>query len=211
MTASVVSAPLSAALSQQVFRATLDVLARPGTIQRLPVGEDADARAAGRMDAPPAALLPLLALADLTTPACVLADDAADSGWADVVRAMTSAAAVPLAQATLVAALRPVSVAELASLRTGSSAAPEDGALACLSVTGLRPAADGADEHVLRLSGPGIPETRRLVATGLPSGFVAARRELTSGFPAGVDLLLITARGDIAGLPRTTLLEEETR
>ena len=198
-----VSAPLSATLSQQVFRAALDALARPGTVHRLPVGHDDHA------DGPPAALLPLLALADLTTPACLLADGTDGLEWAGVVRAMTSAPASALAQASLVAALRPVTEGELASLRTGSAAAPEDGALACLSVTGLRPAADGADEHVLRLSGPGVPGTRRLVVTGLPPGFVAARRELTRDFPAGADLLLVTVSGDITGLPRTTVVDEE--
>lgn len=197
------SAPLSAARSQQVFRAVLDAMARPGTVRRLPVAGHGDDHA----DALPAALLPLLALADLATPACVLADAADGTEWAGVVRAMTSAPAAALARASLVAALRPVTEGELASLRTGSAAAPEDGALACLSVAAL---GGGGDGRLLRLSGPGIPGTRRLVVTGLPSGFVAARRELTRDFPAGADLLLVTVAGDITGLPRTTLIDEET-
>jgi alpha-D-ribose 1-methylphosphonate 5-triphosphate synthase subunit PhnH len=209
------SVPISAALSQQVFRAVLDALARPGTVQRLPAAGHGDDHA----DESPAALLPLLTLAELTTPVCVLADGADGPEWGGVVRAMTSAPAVALAQARLVAALRPVTEGELASLNTGSAAAPEDGALACLSVAGIRPVPDsgnpdgralgGVDDRLLRLSGPGIPGTRRLVITGLPPGFVAARRELTRDFPAGADLLLITVGGDITGLPRTTLIDEE--
>lgn len=202
------SAPLSAAQSQLIFRAVLDALARPGTIRRLP----AAARGAAGEGAP-AALLPLLALADLTTPACVLADG---GDWPEVVRAMTSAPAAELAQARLVAALRPVSGSELAALRAGTPTAPEDGALACLSVTGIRPAPvtgapdGGADGRLLRLAGPGIAGTRRLLVTGLPPGFAAVRRKLTGEFPAGADLLLITADGDLAGLPRTTRIDEET-
>jgi alpha-D-ribose 1-methylphosphonate 5-triphosphate synthase subunit PhnH len=221
MTATTI-APLSVAHSQQVFRAVMDALARPGTVHRLPDGVAA-----------PSALLPVLALADLGTPACVLADA---GEWADVVRAMTSAPAAALAQAQLVAALRPVTGDELASLRTGTAEAPENGALACLSVAGLRPLpdGDGADGigtraasgdgvgdgagdgagatggRRLRLSGPGIPGTRDLLVTGLPPGFVAVRRELTGGFPAGADLLLVSPDGDLAGLPRTTLIDEET-
>jgi alpha-D-ribose 1-methylphosphonate 5-triphosphate synthase subunit PhnH len=218
MTATTI-APLSVAHSQQVFRAVMDALARPGTVHRLPDGVAA-----------PSALLPVLALADLGTPACVLADA---GEWADVVRAMTSAPAAALAQAQLVAALRPVTGDELASLRTGTAEAPENGALACLSVAGLRPLPDGvgadgagadgagtdgarADgvgatgSRRLRLSGPGIPGTRDLLVTGLPPGFVAVRRELTGGFPAGADLLLVSPDGDLAGLPRTTLIDEET-
>ena len=213
------SAPLSATLSQQVFRAALDALARPGTVHRLPVGHGDD-----HADRPPAALLPLLALADLTTPACVLADGTDGPEWADVVRAMTSAPASALAQASLVAALRPVTEGELASLLTGSAAAPEDGALACLSVAGIRPVPDhgnpaggapgegapgGADDRLLRLSGPGVPGARQLVVAGLPPGFAATRRDLIRDFPAGTDLLLITVSGDITGLPRTTLVDEE--
>jgi alpha-D-ribose 1-methylphosphonate 5-triphosphate synthase subunit PhnH len=197
------AAPLSAAHSQLVFRAVMDALARPGTVHRLP----------GDAAAPPA-LLPVLALADLETPACVLADT---DEWADVVRAMTSAPAARLARARLVAALRPVTSDELARLRTGTSAAPEDGALACLSVAGLTALADGdgpdgdsaLDRRRLRLSGPGIPGTRDLLVAGLPPGFAAVRRDLTRGFPAGADLLLITPEGDLAGLPRTTLIESE--
>jgi alpha-D-ribose 1-methylphosphonate 5-triphosphate synthase subunit PhnH len=202
------SMPLSAAQSQLIFRAVLDALARPGTIHRLPA---AGHGAAG--EGTPAALLPLLALADLTTPACVLADV---GDWPEVVRAMTSAPAAELAQARLVAALRPVSGSELAALRTGTPAAPEDGALACLSVTGIRPvpvsgAPDGgADGRLLRLTGPGIAGTRQLLVTGLPPGFAVVRRTLTGEFPAGVDLLLITADGDLAGLPRTTQIDEVT-
>lgn len=207
MTATTI-APLSVAHSQLIFRAVMDALARPGTVHRLP-GDDA---------APPA-LLPVLALADLGTQACVLADSAE---WADVVRAMTSAPAAGLSQAQLVTALRPVTSDELASLKTGTSAAPEDGALACLSVASLRPLPDGAGPdgagpdgdsahglRRLRLSGPGIPGTRDLMVAGLPPGFVAVRHHLTSGFPAGADLLLVTPCGDLAGLPRTTLIDQE--
>jgi alpha-D-ribose 1-methylphosphonate 5-triphosphate synthase subunit PhnH len=196
-------APLSPAHSQQVFRAVMDALARPGTVHRLP----------GDLDAPPA-LLPVLALADLGTPACVLAEP---GQWAGVVRAMTSAPAAALAQARLVAALRPVTGAELASLRTGTAGAPEDGALASLSVTDLRSLPDGGtpaeaagDSRRLRLSGPGIPGTRDLLVTGLPPDFVAVRRELASAFPAGCDLLLVSPDGNLTGLPRTTVIDEET-
>jgi alpha-D-ribose 1-methylphosphonate 5-triphosphate synthase subunit PhnH len=62
----------------------------------------------------------------------------------------------------------------------------------------------------LRLSGPGVPGTRAIIVTGLPAGFAAARRRLVAGFPAGADLLLIAPDGTLAGLPRTTLLSEET-
>ena len=137
--------------AQAVFRATLDALARPGTVRRLPAA--ADEPLAGFV---PAALLPLLALADLSTPACVVGDDAGldngtdldnstdlDSGtgaqtrWDEIVRVATNAPRTALADARLAAALRPLTADELAGLRTGTAAAPEDGALACLAVAGI--------------------------------------------------------------------------
>jgi alpha-D-ribose 1-methylphosphonate 5-triphosphate synthase subunit PhnH len=196
--------------AQAVFRATLDALARPGTVTRLPSA--AGEPLAGHV---PAALLPLLALADLSTPACVIDSRVV---WGEIVRVATNAPHAALADARLVAALRPLAAGELASLRTGTAAAPEDGALACLTVAGIAIAAgtDGiagspnGTRLLLRLSGPGVPGTRAVIVTGLPAGFAAARHRLVAGFPAGADLLLIAPDGAMTGLPRTTEVKEET-
>jgi alpha-D-ribose 1-methylphosphonate 5-triphosphate synthase subunit PhnH len=200
--------------AQAVFRATLDVLARPGTVRRLPSA--ADEPLAAHV---PAALLPLLALADLSTPVCVLDEEDAGNGdvatvWDEIVRVATNAPRAPLGAARLVAALRPLTTGELAGLRTGTAAAPEDGALACLAVAGIATATDPGREHdsadrLLRLSGPGVPGTRAVAVTRLPAGFAAARRGLVASFPAGADLLLIAPDGAMTGLPRTTTLHEE--
>lgn len=197
--------------AQAVFRATLDALARPGTVKRLPSAADEPLAARG-----PAALLPLLALADLSTPACVVWDEA--DAWDEIVRVATNAPRARLSAARLVAALRPLAFDELAGLRTGTAIAPEDGALACLAVAGIE-TVDGADgpatgsdgtRLLLRLSGPGVPGPRAIILTGLPAGFAAARHRLVAGFPAGADLLLIAPDGAMTGLPRTTVVSEET-
>ena len=221
--------------AQAVFRATLDVLARPGTVKRLPSAKDEPL--AGHV---PAALLPLLALADLSTPTCVVgsvagagdADEANGTGdgagpdgaanvrrtaWDEIVRVATNAPRAALGDARLVAALRPLNPDELADLRTGTALAPEDGALACLAVAGIA-IVDGADgipsssdggRLLLQLSGPGVPGTRAILVAGLPAGFAAARHSLVAGFPAGADLLLIAPDGAMTGLPRTTEVKEE--
>ncbi|HEX7662163.1 MAG TPA: phosphonate C-P lyase system protein PhnH [Pseudonocardiaceae bacterium] len=184
MTATVTELP--AATSQQVFRAVLDALARPGKIGLLPVP-------AG--ETRPAALLPLLALADLSTPVHVLSDDPL---WTGVVTSATGAPAVALEDARLVAVLDPPDPARLRGLRTGSEFAPEEAAQLFVAV------ADLAEHGDLTLSGPGVPGSRELGVTGLPEGFWAVRAELVRGFPAGVDLVLVTADGRLAGVPRTT-------
>jgi alpha-D-ribose 1-methylphosphonate 5-triphosphate synthase subunit PhnH len=223
--------------AQAVFRAALDVLARPGTVKWLPSAADEPLA-----EHVPAALLPLLALADLSTTTCVV-DAATGAAWDEIVRVATNAPRAALGDARLVAALRPLSLDELSALRTGTAAAPEDGALACLAVAGIEIVSDttgatgiteavrpdvvggatGSDGAVgdgpdpgdgtrlrLRLSGPGVPGTREIVVTGLPAGFAAVRRDLVAGFPAGPDLLLIAPDGAMTGLSRTTSVNEES-
>lgn len=186
--------PLSADVSQRVFRAVLDALARPGTTHRLPAH-----------DAVPAALLPLLALADLSTPVCVLADSViTGDDWPGTVRALTSAPVTALREARLVAALRPVADGELRDIPVGAAAAPDDGALVTLEIKSFRPNDPGC-----LLTGPGVCGRTELRVAGLPPGFARARRRLTEAFPAGADFLLVAPDGTLAGLPRTTLLEEE--
>jgi alpha-D-ribose 1-methylphosphonate 5-triphosphate synthase subunit PhnH len=204
-------AALSPAESQAVFRAVLDALARPGTLHRLPARNGV-----------PAALLPLLALSDLSTSVCVLVGPAAGEraagegaagketvtgdGWPDVVRTLTSAPMTALREARLITALRPVTGGELAQVRTGSAAAPEEGALVTLAVDHVSPK---APTHVL--AGPGISGRTELRIAGLPDDFIRTRRQLTQAFPAGADFLLVAPDGTLAGLPRTTRIEAAER
>ncbi|MER5790196.1 phosphonate C-P lyase system protein PhnH [Streptomyces sp. NPDC001980] len=186
--------------AQGVFRAVLDALARPGTTTRLPVAPTGPV---------PAALLPLLALADLGTGFCVLEQDGTGGTggtgrWSEVVAVATNAPAVPLAEARLVAAVRPVAPDEIRRLRRGSAEAPEDGALLFLPVSAL----DGGPRK-WRLSGPGVPGDLVVAPDGLPDGFVEARAEAVAGFPAGIDLLLTAPDGRLLGLPRSTAVVEE--
>jgi alpha-D-ribose 1-methylphosphonate 5-triphosphate synthase subunit PhnH len=180
-----IPAALTPGGAQAVFRATLDALARPGTVKRLPSA--ADGPLAGHV---PAALLPLLALADLSTPACVVdgaatADAAPVAGearphgtagrtaWDEIVRVATNAPRAALGDARLVAALRPLTAAELASLRTGTAAAPEDGALACLAVAGIA-VVEGLEGQAGQAEGRagvyGATESNRTVRDGAAEG-----------------------------------------
>lgn len=178
------SATLSPAEAQRTFRAVLDALSRPGHVTRLPQQPLREL---------PAALLPVLALADLGTGVHVLADD---PRWADVVGVATDAYSAPLGYARLVAALRPIGGAELRTLCRGSAQAPEDSALAALAVSDV----DGGDTP-LRLTGPGVAGTTTITPHDLPADFADARR---GDFPAGVDLLLVAPDGRLLGLPRST-------
>ncbi|MER7083732.1 alpha-D-ribose 1-methylphosphonate 5-triphosphate synthase subunit PhnH [Saccharopolyspora kobensis] len=189
------TASLAPRQAQQVFRTVLDALSRPGEVLRLPAISIEIRRpisieiASTRV---PAALLPVLALADLETPVHV-------DGWADVVRTQTSAPIVERTGARLAALLEPVE--DLAGFPVGSAGAPEEAALVALAVRGF------GDGPALRLSGPGVPGHRELRVSGLPADFAERRRELID-FPAGFDLLLVAPDGEVVGLPRSTRVEE---
>ncbi|HLL65776.1 MAG TPA: phosphonate C-P lyase system protein PhnH [Micromonosporaceae bacterium] len=188
----VVAVALRPEEAHATFRAVLDALSRPGWITRLPTAP---------LGVVPAPIVPVLALADLGTGVCVLDED---GGWTDAVGLATNAPAVALGEARLVAATRPVRAEELLAVHRGSAGAPEDGALVCLPVRDV----DGGPT-VWRLSGPGVDGERRIAPVGLPEGIFDARAEAVSGFPAGVDLLLVTPDGRILGVPRSTTVVKE--
>lgn len=181
--------------AQRAFRAVLDALARPGRAYRLPERP---------LRTVPAALLPLLALADLDTPACVLGDDP-DGGWQQVLATVTSAPGAALPEARLVAALRPLSGDELLALRRGSAAAPEDGALLSVAVSDV-----DSGGSWWRLSGPGVAGRAAITPVGLDGQLAAARAQAVAGFPAGIDLLLVGPDGRVLGIPRTTAITVTT-
>jgi alpha-D-ribose 1-methylphosphonate 5-triphosphate synthase subunit PhnH len=189
--------------SQQVFRAVLEALARPGTAMALPPTPL-------RKLAP--AVLPVFALSDLGTGVCLLENEIQHSSgtgefqyWADAVATATSAPLWPAELARLVAALRPVTDDEVRSFCRGTPEAPEDAALVARAA-----AAVAGGPRRWRLSGPGIANAVTLAPRGLPASFVAARATAVAGYPAGIDVLLVTDDGRVVGLPRTTTITEES-
>jgi alpha-D-ribose 1-methylphosphonate 5-triphosphate synthase subunit PhnH len=138
------AARLEGSASQQVFRALLAALARPGTMVDLPAVALADGTV-------PPALLVALALGDVDTTHAVIGHRI----WSRVVAAATSSRAVDAADADLVAAVAAPSRDDLRSLRIGSADAPERGARLALAVDRFTTAA--ADAAVaIRLRGPGV-------------------------------------------------------
>lgn len=193
MTATTIArAALDAHEAQRTFRSVLDALARPGTVHRLP---------AAPLRRVPGALLPALALADLGTPVCVLGDT---DGWQEVLRTVTSAPPALLPEARIVAAVRPVTTPELATVCRGSAAAPEDGALVTVPVCDV-----DRGGPALRLTGPGVAGSIEVATDGLAPSVLTAGRNAGAGFPAGIDLLLVDPQGRLLGLPRSTAIEED--
>lgn len=182
--------------SQTAFRAILAALSEPGTIQSL----DADIETPEGLHR--ASAVTLLTLADYETP--VWLDSAgqkgAAGGW------LRFHAACPLTPEPVDAAFAVLSGAaaepKLAAFSPGNDLFPDRSTTLLIECEAL----DGGEG--VELSGPGIPETRRIAPQGLRAGFwseVAANNAL---YPLGVDLLLV-AGNRIMGLPRSTIVKGE--
>lgn len=198
----VASASLDAFESHVVFRCLLDSIARPGEVQTLPTA---------LVERLPAALVPLVALADVDVPVAVV-EPTADAGgrpWAAVVAAATGAPVVSVRSARMLASLEPLSVELVGLLQTGTSSAPELGTRVvstCASIHVDHPAAPAsAVSFVIR--GPGVEGTRAVSIDGPAADAVAALAALNSGSPLGVDSWFVTRSGRVLGLPRSTRIE----
>lgn len=176
--------------AQQVFRALLDVMARPGRIGRIDVLPP-------RVPLPPALALALLALADETTPVW-WQRHAVATAMAPYLRFHTGApsAAAP-AQAVFAVIDDPIGMPAFSEFPQGTAAAPDRSATLLIEVQGL----DGG--AAVEWHGPGIAGSSTMQIAGLPADFWSRWNENHAAFPQGVDALLFCGER-VVGLPRTT-------
>lgn len=183
--------------AQAVFRALMDAMARPGTVQRLATS----AR-------PPAPLLAsagavALALCDHDTPIWLdtaLRESDAVAAWLRF-HAGPSLANTP-ADAHFAFAAQPASLIALDNFAQGSQDYPDRSTTLVLQLETL----DAGTPLILE--GPGI-ETRTSIAPApLPRHFAEQWRQNRMRFPRGIDVVL-AAPGAIACLPRTTRVQNK--
>lgn len=185
--------PVQAA--QQVFRAVLEAMSRPGRVQVLP----ADVLAMLEPPSPERGQIAvLLALLDAET-SVWLDPHASVHGAVQYLRFHTGVRVVDDAASAAFAVTRatPASAALWATLADGSDETPQAGATLIIEV----PSLEAGPALVLR--GPGIESAQSLRAGGLDDAFWAARTALAPRFPRGIDLIL-TCGDRIAALPRST-------
>ncbi len=181
--------------SQQVFRAVLEAMSRPGRVQSV------------RNDlAPPAPLAVgsaafCLALADHDTPVW-LAPGLRNPATVAFLRFHCGCPIVEEPEHAAFAIADAAGLPALDRFALGSDAWPETSTTVVVQVDGL------AEGGPLRLAGPGIETTHALSVPGLHPGLLdewEANRKL---FPCGVDLVLVAGHR-IAALPRTTTVSLE--
>lgn len=181
--------------AQKTFRAVLEAMARPGTIVVPPVVAAAPSPLA------PVTAAVLLTLADHETPVWLDAA-AAQPAVREYLRFHCGAPLVERPDHAVFAVIAdPAAMPPLSVFHPGSDDYPDRSATLILQVSEL----DGGDGWCLR--GPGIRDRARLRAGLLPAAFRAWVRDNHALFPRGVDLLF-AAPAHLAGLPRSTLLED---
>jgi alpha-D-ribose 1-methylphosphonate 5-triphosphate synthase subunit PhnH len=180
--------------AQVVFRLVLEAMAHPGRILSVPA---ISAPASVGMDAA-AAAISLTLLDNDTAVWCDLPPWSPFRAW------LRFHCGCPLTDAPGQAAFGLISGGNgglsLAHFFPGTDEAPETAATLIIQVDDL-----GAEDG-LRLTGPGIPDRRKLRVSGLPDDFWHQRRKIGHTYPVGLDMLFVCNRR-LAALPRTTVVE----
>lgn len=194
--------------TQRIYRALLNAVARPGTIQDI-------GAAIGKLDLSlefnrTAAAISLTLLDGEVGHAVRMS---ASQPLSDYIRRMTFSPAMPLNRADYVFADGDSDAAAIAGLieplRRGTHEAPDLGATLFLNVKELGSRA--ACERRWTLSGPGIAAETDCCITGLADGWLAEREKANAEYPLGIDLFLYTEQGLLVALPRTTNIREVER
>ena len=183
--------------AQRTFRVVLDALARPGTVQRLPV-------AAGDAPVNPWLAAVLVTLLDHEVSLAVEPFEGAE-GVAQYARQRTAVPLVPAERADFVVAAWDRLDPQLPTrLRQGSLAYPNDSATLLILVPSFDQS-NGGEGLLLDLAGPGVPSRHRVRVGGLRPALFETRDEVAE-YPCGIDLILIDPSGQIAALPRSTAI-----
>lgn len=182
--------------SQATFRAVMDALANPGTVQTLVTPHSMRSSISVEL----ASIM--LTLADHDTSIWLDHRLRADPAVLDFVSFHTGATvASEPGRAVFAFAANAAQLPRLDQFNPGTQEYPDRSTTVVLAVAAL----SGGDTLVTR--GPGIKDHGHINPVGLPGDFLdqwSANREL---FPRGIDLLLV-ADGQVMGLPRSTRIAQ---
>lgn len=180
--------------SQTVFRALMDAMARPGSVQALP-----------DVTVPPAPLSAsasalIATLADADTPVWLDAALTKSSAVKDWIVFHTGAPVVSHASdAAFAIVAAPQNLSALNGFSLGTQEFPDRSTTVILQVSTL------SEGVPLALEGPGIKDQTSLAPAPMPQHFEAQWQANRAAFPRGIDLIL-AAPDCVAALPRSTRL-----
>lgn len=182
--------------SQQVFRAVLEAMSRPGTLVPLPASPQGD----GGLGACAAAML--LTLADLETPVWLAPGLDSETARSFLRFHCGSPLCADPQQATFAVLGNHGSLPDLGAFALGDPAYPDRSATLIIVVPEL-----GNGPKGLLLSGPGIDGEIVLEVPGLCPSLIQAHEANHELFPMGFDTIL-AGPDSLACLPRTTRIRQ---
>lgn len=181
----------TAQFQQRIFRQTLDAMAYPGKIAALYPKSSAKSELAQQA----ACLAVLATLVDQEVSLCDFDHLLDDNDW-------------PLLQAQRTSAERADYIlvdgqhAPRIDPKLGSLSSPDFAATLIIVIDTV-----GSGNQQLRFSGPGILSHTDVALKGLHPQWLEQRQQWNSGFPLGVDMILVDSQS-LLGLPRTTNVKE---
>lgn len=183
-----------AARERRAFRALLDGMARPGTVQSLGTLDERGKAAA--------AVALFEALVDHEVSFAVVP---ASAETEEAVLRLTGSHLAEVAKADYVLAAGDGVVTALASAQAGEPEYPDRGATVVALVDSVSAGHGPGDELVLE--GPGILGSRLVWVSGFPQQATALFLERNREVPLGIDLVLIAPDGTFTCLPRYTRIQ----
>ena len=180
--------------SQVIFRALLDAMAHPGTIEAID-----NSICGAPKDIPLSAAACLLTLVDYDTPVWLAPEFKSIRPWLAFHTGASEAASIDQTRFALISAQS--SSPAVTNFPKGDDRYPDLSAtllMVCTSLQGGRP---------IRLTGPGIESETIIFPQGLHESFWTHVRENNSQFPLGSDIILVAGYQFLA-LPRSVTCEE---
>ncbi|GAC1448426.1 MAG: phosphonate C-P lyase system protein PhnH [Ktedonobacteraceae bacterium] len=192
--------------TQKVFRVLLDALSRPGKFYELPqVGFVFGSARSSAFDPFQALGAVLATLLDHEVTFCLLGQDDVVRDLSTQLASLTSSRSASRDKANYVVTLQAPQKSLLSQLNTGNLLYPDTSTTLLCLVPDLAPGSRAEQSGtLLALAGPGVAEGQTIWVADTDATFFDALSTVNAHYPLGIDVILLTPAGRVAGLPRST-------
>jgi|GEM_PF-1066056 len=188
--------------SQKTFMILMKVLAYPGTIMKLP-----DIDLLFKEKKFNYLLICGLTLLDLEVNYTVIGDDQFYVDMLkDYLKINTNAAVSNIENAHFIFNISPGDIEEFEKLNTGTLDSPHNSATIFYLVDNISKKYL-EDSLKIKLSGPGLKTGDYIYIDGITQDEINEWKNININYPMGIDIYLITANGNICGIPRSIKIE----
>ncbi|MEI8069506.1 MAG: phosphonate C-P lyase system protein PhnH [Actinomycetota bacterium] len=194
---------LSPVDANDVFRAMLQTLSQPGTLESLTLSSKSQC---------PTQVALLLSLIDVETKFSVVSSvpEADQQQWTALIHAASGAPSASESQSEWVLSFGEPSIDILESIPRGTPHRPEMGCRLIVSCSEVRStpqfeSSEAEQNHTtISLRGPGIETENILHVAGLSQRFFEVLHDINGSFPAGIDVWLCDQFGNVSAISRST-------